>query len=60
MIGGLISSTVLSLLFVPAVFALMDDVRGGRGACSAAWSGQRTKLPTLRRGRVQGLLRQLI
>jgi len=24
-IGGLISSTVLSLLFVPAVFALMDD-----------------------------------
>jgi len=25
-IGGLISSTVLSLLFVPAVFALMDDV----------------------------------
>ncbi|MDX2287612.1 MAG: efflux RND transporter permease subunit [Hyphomicrobiaceae bacterium] len=28
-IGGLISSTVLSLLFVPAVFILMDDV--GRG-----------------------------
>jgi hypothetical protein len=25
-IGGLISSTVLSLLFVPAVFALMDDI----------------------------------
>jgi multidrug efflux pump subunit AcrB len=25
-IGGLISSTVLSLMFVPAVFALMDDV----------------------------------
>ncbi|WP_439544186.1 efflux RND transporter permease subunit [Hyphomicrobium sp.] len=25
-IGGLISSTVLSLLFVPAVFALMDDL----------------------------------
>jgi hypothetical protein len=25
-IGGLISSTVLSLLFVPAVFAVMDDV----------------------------------
>ncbi len=25
-IGGLISSTVLSLVFVPAVFALMDDV----------------------------------
>jgi len=30
-IGGLLSSTVLSLLFVPAVFALMDDV------ASAAW-----------------------
>jgi len=27
-IGGLISSTVLSLVFVPAVFALMDDVSG--------------------------------
>ena len=27
-IGGLISSTVLSLVFVPAVFALMDDVGG--------------------------------
>jgi len=28
-IGGLISSTLLSLVFVPAVFAVMDDV--GRG-----------------------------
>lgn len=27
-IGGLISSTVLSLVFVPAVFALMDDIVG--------------------------------
>jgi multidrug efflux pump subunit AcrB len=27
-IGGLISSTVLSLVFVPAVFALMDDMGG--------------------------------
>jgi len=25
-IGGLLSSTLLSLLFVPAVFAVMDDV----------------------------------
>ena len=25
-IGGLISSTLLSLVFVPAVFAVMDDV----------------------------------
>ena len=30
-IGGLISSTVLSLVFVPAVFALMDDIS------SAVW-----------------------
>ncbi len=28
-IGGLISSTVLSLVFVPAVFALMDDIAKG-------------------------------
>jgi multidrug efflux pump subunit AcrB len=28
-IGGLISSTLLSLVFVPAVFVLMDDI--GRG-----------------------------
>jgi multidrug efflux pump subunit AcrB len=27
-IGGLISSTVLSLVFVPAVFAVMDDIGG--------------------------------
>ena len=25
-IGGLVSSTVLSLVFVPAVFAVLDDV----------------------------------
>ena len=30
-IGGLISSTVLSLVFVPAVFAIMDDVSNGLG-----------------------------
>jgi hypothetical protein len=28
MIGGLLSSTPLSLLFVPAVFSAMDDVAG--------------------------------
>jgi HAE1 family hydrophobic/amphiphilic exporter-1 len=27
-IGGLMSSTLLSLLFVPAVFAVMDDIGG--------------------------------
>jgi multidrug efflux pump subunit AcrB len=30
-IGGLIVSTVLSLLFVPAFFAMMDDIGGGIG-----------------------------
>ncbi|GAC1328985.1 MAG: efflux RND transporter permease subunit [Beijerinckiaceae bacterium] len=30
-IGGLIVSTVLSLLFVPAFFALVDDIEGGIG-----------------------------
>jgi multidrug efflux pump subunit AcrB len=30
-IGGLIVSTVLSLLFVPAFFALMDDIESGIG-----------------------------
>ena len=28
-IGGLISSTLLSLIFVPAVFVLMDEISGG-------------------------------
>ena len=28
-IGGLISSTILSLVFVPAVFVLMDDIGNG-------------------------------
>jgi hydrophobe/amphiphile efflux-1 (HAE1) family protein len=30
-IGGLVSSTVLSLIFVPAVFAIMDDFSRGTG-----------------------------
>jgi hypothetical protein len=28
-IGGLVASTFLSLLFVPAVFAVIDDIRTG-------------------------------
>jgi AcrB/AcrD/AcrF family len=28
-IGGLMSSTLLSLLFVPAVFSVMDDIGAG-------------------------------
>ncbi len=50
-IGGLIASTFLSLLFVPAVFAVMDDVRNagfaGLHALSAAFRGS-PKLPDLR------------
>jgi multidrug efflux pump subunit AcrB len=42
-IGGLIVSTFLSLLFVPAVFAVMDDVR------NAGVSGLRSIVTTLRR-----------
>ena len=38
-IGGLISSTLLSLVFVPAVFVLMDDMARRCGGCSAASSG---------------------
>jgi multidrug efflux pump subunit AcrB len=50
-IGGLIASTFLSLLFVPAVFAVMDDVRAagfaGLHAIIAVFRGS-SKLPDLR------------
>ena len=52
-IGGLISSTGLSLVFVPALFVLMDDVARDYGGCSAAssdrgrrWRPSRHKPPT--------------
>ena len=43
-IGGLISSTLLSLVFVPAVFAVMDDIGRASGASSDASSGRPTRL----------------
>ncbi len=50
-IGGLIASTFLSLLFVPAVFAVMDDIRNlgfaGLHALVAIFRGS-SKLPDLR------------
>lgn len=44
-IGGLISSTVLSLVFVPAVFVLMDDVAGGIWRVFARFVGQADEPP---------------
>lgn len=38
-IGGLISSTVLSLVFVPAVFALLDDIAQGLWAFFSRFVG---------------------
>jgi HAE1 family hydrophobic/amphiphilic exporter-1 len=40
-IGGLIASTVLSLVFVPAVFTLMDDVRRIAGRLLGRFVGER-------------------
>jgi HAE1 family hydrophobic/amphiphilic exporter-1 len=40
-IGGLIASTVLSLVFVPAVFTLMDDVRRIAGRLFGRFVGER-------------------
>lgn len=40
-IGGLISSTVLSLVFVPAVFVLMDDVGKGVWAVVGRFVGEK-------------------
>jgi multidrug efflux pump subunit AcrB len=52
-IGGLLVSTLLSLLFVPAVFAVMDDVRLGllRGWNAVTFRSRR-KAPRLRVTRV--------
>ena len=39
-IGGLLSSTVLSLVFVPAVFTVMDDVGGSIWRCCRRFVGE--------------------
>ena len=41
-IGGLITSTFLSLLIIPPVFTLFDDIEHGIGR-GAKWIGQRFK-----------------
>lgn len=41
-LGGLISSTFLSLLYIPAIFTIIDDVAGwGRRRIGKAFAGQR-------------------
>ena len=45
-IGGLISSTFLSLLFIPPVFTLIDDIAGwARRRMSRAFAGQKDAPP---------------
>ncbi len=44
-IGGLIVSTVLSLLFVPAFFAMMDDIGTGIGGLWRRFAAARTGAP---------------
>jgi len=39
-IGGLLSSTVLSLVFVPAVFTVMDDIAGSIWRCCRGFVGE--------------------
>lgn len=46
-IGGLISSTVLSLLFVPAVFVMMDNVGGWIWRIFGRFVGKTDEPPTL-------------
>jgi len=46
-IGGLLSSTVLSLLFVPAVFAVMDDIAGLLWRCTQPLIGATDEPPPL-------------
>ena len=41
-LGGLISSTFLSLLYIPAIFTIVDDVAGwGRRILHRKTAGQR-------------------
>ncbi len=41
-LGGLISSTFLSLLYIPAVFTIVDDIAGfGRRMLNRMFAGQR-------------------
>src|SRR5690606_21096659 len=42
-LGGLISSTFLSLLYIPAIFTIVDDVAGfGRRLLGRLFAGQRS------------------
>ena len=46
-VGGLISSTFLSLLFIPPIFTIIDDIAGWmRRRMNRAFEGQKTATPT--------------
>ena len=49
MIGGLITSTLLSLLVVPAVFTYIDDLEHWLGRVVQRWRGQHGKAVTAQR-----------
>jgi HAE1 family hydrophobic/amphiphilic exporter-1 len=45
-VGGLISSTFLSLLFIPPIFTIVDDISGwARRRLSKRFAGQRERDP---------------
>jgi len=46
-VGGLITSTLLSLLYIPAIFTIIDDIRGwGRRRLDRMFAGQMVIKPT--------------
>lgn len=51
-IGGLISSTLLSLVYVPVVFTFLDDLQNGLGQCQEKWKP--AFRPTLRKSKESG------
>ena len=45
-VGGLITSTLLSLLYIPAIFTIIDDVRGwGHRRLDRMFAGQKVLKP---------------
>ncbi|MDO8296545.1 MAG: efflux RND transporter permease subunit [Caulobacter sp.] len=50
-VGGLITSTLLSLLYIPAIFTIIDDVRGwGHRRLDRMFAGQKVLKPSVRPG----------
>lgn len=47
-VGGLITSTLLSLLYIPAIFTIIDDMRSwGHGRLDRMFANQKTLKPTI-------------